>query len=128
MPSNAVEESCKEIKSSKDSDISSNDSGMASTDSSHQKIDSEASKYCHSILRIQVEENDEEVDIEDENSNQSILNSGFNPSSAYHQFNNTSEPSPTYFKKDKGAENDNSSARPLTRRSNNVPSLTNLCK
>lgn len=132
VSSNTIEESCKEIKSSKDSDISSNDSGMASIDSHNQKIDSETPKYNHSFLRIRTDHNDDfEVDVEDiqdENSHQSLLNSETNSPASTSQVHDNSKIASIHSKKGKSSENVPSGVRPVTRRSHIVPTLINLCR
>ena len=128
-----VEENYKDSRSSKDSDASSNDSGMVCKDySNNQKLESaELSKYgkgVHSICRIQVAEDDEEVDIEDEDMDNGILNEGNDSNLNSNYLNDTSQGIIGSSVENKFSQPNSIRSTKSEMKENSVPSLTNLCK
>ncbi|XP_014216468.1 uncharacterized protein LOC106645190 [Copidosoma floridanum] len=107
VPSNmSSEDNYKDFRNSKDSDASSNDSGMVSVDYNGHRANNldVLSKYSksHSILRIQVAEDDEDVDIEDGEDSVKVIPKSFKEKNVNGLITNED--------------------------SDNIPSLTNLCQ
>jgi hypothetical protein len=126
-----IEETYKDSRSSKDSDASSNDSGMVSIDYNNQKIDStELAKYSksHSILRIQVAEDDEEVDIEDDDSYHSNLNEDNDLVTNGSPLDIATEAMISNSMENEITQQNTICIIRSTKRNNSVPSLAYLCK
>ncbi|XP_003425863.1 uncharacterized protein LOC100679531 isoform X1 [Nasonia vitripennis] len=119
VPRNTPTEECYKGPS-KDSDASSNDSGMASVDLNNQRVDasdpSQFNNENHTVLKIRAAEDDEEVDIEDDNSNHSNLNN---------VIESQIPRDPVILDT---AENDALSVKDSTKNHSSVPTLRSLCQ